>query len=414
MRSFVVSALVAASGAVAQTTTTSGSSSTASGSNSACTANVFTISSASDLSAITGCSTVSGTVNISPSLSTVDLGGITSIQGDLNVINNSTGMGNALAATTAITAGSLQSISGTLTLTQLTQLNNLAMPALTRVGGISFRTLPVLQNLGFSGITQASSISIFDTQLQSLNGINLRSVDTFAITQNRYISAISMNQLTQVRNSLIISANAANVAVSFPALTSTGNFTIQQVGNLSINALSNVTGSMGLQQNQFAVIQAQNLSYVTGDLFITNNTQLTNVSMPNLQSVSGFSIANNTKLSDLNFPALTTVAGAIDWSGAFSTVEVPNLRDVRGGLNVQTSSSTFQCPSQFRSGSGVVKGTIGACRGAVSNPTSNSSVSGSGSNTSSGSGSSSSSRSGAEQLAMPALAGALGLLVMAL
>ncbi|BFZ54381.1 protoplasts-secreted [Savitreella phatthalungensis] len=413
MRSVAIISAVAIGGVFAQSASRSSSSATRTGTNSACTQNVFTISSSSDLTAIQGCQTVSGTLNISPSISQINLGSIQQLNGDLNVINNGTGS-TTLAATTQISAPSLQSISGTLTLTQLTQLNQLSMQSLTKVGGLSLTTLPVLSTLGFGGITQASSISIFDTLLSSLNGLDLRSVDTFIVSQNRYITAISLPSLTQVRTALTISANAEQLAVSFPKLTSAGNFTIQKVGNLSINALSNVTGSMGIQQNFFGILQANNLSYVTGDLFITNNTQLTNVSMPNLQSVSGFQIANNSQLADLNFPSLQTVAGAVDFTGTFSTIEVPALKDVRGGANVQTTSSSFSCPSQFKSGSGVVKGTIQACKGSVSSPTKGNTTSGGSSGTSSGSSSTTSSRSGSEQLTASIAAGMLGLVAFIL
>lgn len=242
-------------------------------------------------------------------------------------------------------------------------MNSLAFPSLSSVGGISFTTLPVLSALGFGTLTTASDIAITDTQLESLSGIDLKRADTISITNNKYLSSISMDSLTEVGTTLLISANAAGLGVSLPVLTNCGNFTIQQVGNLSINALANVTGSMGIQQTTLTLIQANNLTKITQDLFITNNTQLLNISMPNLQTVSGFTIANNSELLDIDYPALTTV-GAVDITGSFKTLELPALTRVEGGVNVQTNQTGFTCPiSQSK-----VSSTSFACKGSVASP----------------------------------------------
>lgn len=319
---------------------------------------------------------------ISQNIPVVNLGGITTIDGDLTIINNGTGQGSALAAITSLSGPTLQSISGTFTLTQLTQLNSMSFPSLTQVGGISFTTLPVLQSLGFGGVTRAMSIQIIDTQLSSLSGINLQRADTIVISNNGDLSNIALNGLASVDTSLLISANAAAASVSLPVLTNCGNFTVQQIGNLSINALANVTGSMGIQQTTLGLIQANNLTRITADLFITNNTQLMNISMPMLETVSGFVVASNSMLKDINYPALATVQ-AVDLSGSFATVELPALTRVNGGVNIQTTASPFTCPIA----QSLVRSTSFVCRGAVASPTSNTTrtTGTSGSTTSSGS-----------------------------
>ena len=389
---------------LAQSTTTlrSGatSSSTAS-SNSACTATSFNINTAADLTALTACSTVSGNVVISQNIPCVNLGGITQINGDLTIINNATGTNSALAAITSLSGASLQTISGTFTLTQLTQLSSMSFPSLSSVNAIAFTTLPVLQSLGFGGVSKASSVSISDTQLASLNGINLQRASLISITNNADLSTIAFRSLTSVDTSVLISANARGASVSFPVLTNCGNFTVQQVNNLSINALANVTGSMGIQQTSLGLIQANNLTRITQDLFITNNTALMNISMPLLQTVSAFVIANNSQIRDINFPALSTVQ-AVDLTGNFATVELPSLTRVNGGVNILTTSTSFTCPIQ----QSIVRSTSFQCKGSVSNPQSNTTTSGS---SSSGSGSSSGSRSGATAVSVSALTGLLAL-----
>lgn len=344
---------------------------------------------------------------ISPTIATVNLGSITQIDGNIQIVNNGSAS-STLAATTSFVGSSLQSITGTMTLTELTQLNSLAFPSLASVGGISFTTLPVLSSLGFGALTSASTIMITDTQLESLSGINLERADTISITNNKYLATIAMSTLTEVGTTLLISANAAGLEVSFPVLANCGNFTVQQVGNLSINALANVTGSMGIQQTTLTLIQANNLTKITQDLFITNNTDLLNISMPLLQTVSGFQIANNTLLLDIDFPSLTTV-GAVDLTGDFKTLELPLLTRVEGGVNVQTTATGFTCPiSQSK-----VSSTSFVCKGAVASPQkANSTSSSSTTTTSSGSSTSttSSSKSGANMVS----SGFAGVIVAAL
>ena len=387
---------------LAQSTTTLASSTATA--NAACTASAFAINSQSDLTTLTACSAVSGNVVISQNIPQVNLGGITSIDGDLSIINNGTGTNSALAAITSLSGSSLQTITGTFTLTQLTQLSSMSFPSLSQVGGIAFTTLPVLQSLGFGGLSEASSVLITDTQLSSLAGINLRKAETIALTSNGDLSTINFSTLSAVDTSLLISNNAQGCAVSFPALTNCGNMTIQQVGSLSINALANVTGSLGIQQTSLTTIAANNLTRITQDLFITNNTALTNISMPMLQTIAGFVIANNTQLSDISFPALTTVQ-AVDLSGTFSTVELPALTRVNGGVNIQTTANPFTCPIQ----QSIVRSTSFVCRGALANPTRNSTGTTGGSTGTSGTSASGSARSGASTLSVGFVGGLLAL-----
>ena len=47
-----------------------------------------------------------------------------------------------------------------------------------------------------------------------------------------------------------------------------------------------------------------------------------------------------------------------------------SIQDVKGGVNVQSSSSTFECPFSQIQNNGVVKGKGFVCTGKVANPSS--------------------------------------------
>jgi hypothetical protein len=43
------------------------------------------------------------------------------------------------------------------------------------------------------------------------------------------------------------------------------------------------------------------------------------------------------------FPVLSQIGGSLDLTGNFNSVELPNLNSIGGGVNVQSSSPSFQC-----------------------------------------------------------------------
>ena len=96
------------------------------------------------------------------------------------------------------------------------------------------------------------------------------------------------------------------------------------------------------------------------------------MSFPELTTIGGtFLIANNTHLTTIGgFNNVATVGGSIDWTGSFDSASLPSISDVRGGVNVQTSSDTFQCPFPDIQSNGVVKGKGFICTGKVANPSS--------------------------------------------
>ena len=220
--------------------------------------------------------------------------------------------------------GSLQQVDG-FSLTDLTVLSELSAPQLTKVNQMTLEALPALFQLSFGnkGVTQASSLLITNTALTSLKGIDqLQSVDTFNVNNNGGLTNISL-QVTSITNSLDIEANdgyISGLSTSFPMLETAQNMTFRNCSSISIPALKNVTQSLGFYGNSITQLQAPNLTSTGLGLIFVDNTELTNISIPQLVTVNGsYQIANNTELKVIDgFPKLSVIAGALDFNGNFS------------------------------------------------------------------------------------------------
>ncbi|RMZ89420.1 hypothetical protein DV736_g3354, partial [Chaetothyriales sp. CBS 134916] len=339
----------------------------------------LTIHTSSDASGIQDCQTYKGDVTIADDASgTIQLNGVQAISGDL-IVNNATQL-------TAITSDQLNAISGTFSLTGLTILSTLQFDSLSAVNKINWIGLPALQQLNFNqGISRANSIVISNTQLNTLTGIELTAVGSMNINNNPYLTTINVNGLKNVTNALSFSANGRDLEISFPNLEAAANLTFRNVSSISMPSLSSVQGDMGFYSDTFESFAAPNLTKTGGSLAIVDSPDLKSLSFPQLQTIGGgFLIANNTNLKSIvGFPKLTTIVGALDFAGTFNAVSLPRLHDVRGGDNVQTTSTNSSiCDSFDQAVSlGIIKG-VNNCVTSKANPQT-SDTSGSGSSSSS-------------------------------
>lgn len=259
------------------------------------------------------CSTFSGDIAIATAAAdTIQLNGIQRISGNL--------IASGATKLTTLSADSLTIIDKGFQLTNLTILSTLAFPRLAMVDSIAWNALPNLQNLSFtSKVTRAANVLITNTQLASLNGIDLQTVDTFNINNNPYLTQIE-TQLGNISKALTIEANGRRLTASFPNLQWAYNMTFRNCSDVKLPSLSAVNGSMGFYENFFQSLAAPNLTSVGSSLVFDDNAQLTNISLPMLKTISGgYQIANNTQLKVIDgFQALQTVGGAIDFSGNFT------------------------------------------------------------------------------------------------
>ncbi|KAL9001204.1 MAG: hypothetical protein Q9169_000388 [Polycauliona sp. 2 TL-2023] len=334
----------------------------------------LTIASAADASELASCTTYSGSVAIETGLAyqpdangrqQVEVTGVRTITGNLTVTD--------AINLSRLSFGSLRSIGG-FELGGLTVLSELSMPELTEVTQLNFTGLPALQTLEFGnpGLTQAESILITNTGLSSLMGIsNLEQVDTFNINNNQALQNISLQQVTSITNALRIEANdgyQSGLTTSFPLLETATNMTFRNCSSISLPALRNVTENLGFYGNTFETFAAPNLTSAGGLIFV-DNTQLTNISLPQLTAINAtYQIANNTQLEQIDgFTKLSIVKGALDFSGAFSEVQLPALTQVQGAFNLQTSARIDCAAFDELASSKVIRGKY-TCLGMRARP----------------------------------------------
>lgn len=289
---------------------------------------------------IKSCSTFKGDITLQgDKLQDVELSGIKKIQGSLNIKN--------VTQMKTFSAPDLQEIEDSFSINVATVLNRFAMPKLTKVGSINWVTLPQVRQLAFDAVvTNATDITISDTGLTSLDGINVQKVGKFDINNNKDLKEVNVD-VASVSNSLDISFNAQDVATSFPYLLWANNITFRDCGEIQLPNITSVNASLGFINNTVKGIQAPNLKKVGGSVSFVSNRKLSNVSFPKLTEIGGgFQIANNTHLkSIMGFPKVKSVAGAIDFQGNFDTAVLPALSLVRGGVDIDSKSDKFNCSS---------------------------------------------------------------------
>ncbi|TKA81538.1 hypothetical protein B0A49_00452 [Cryomyces minteri] len=332
---------------------------------SSCSAATKTIQNAGDASALAACQTFTGTIAIATGTTdNIALDGIRKIQGSL-IADNVTQL-------TQMSGSSLETITDTFDLNGLTILSTLNFPRLTNVNTIRWEALPALQGLSFTtGVQTAASVTIQNTQLNSLTGINLQVVDTFFIANNPYLNQMAL-QLGNISTSLTLEANGRNLSAVFPNLQWAFNMTFRNCSTVSIPSLASVNGSMGFYSNELTSLIGPNLTSVGGSLSFVSNTMLTNISLPKLTTIGGgFQIANNTELKSIDgFPSLKTIGGALDFNGNFSNVSLPAISDIRGAFNMQSTGDITDACNNFKSLSGqnnVIKGKF-TCAGSQVKP----------------------------------------------
>ncbi|KAI9708088.1 MAG: hypothetical protein M1820_004292 [Bogoriella megaspora] len=363
-----------------------------------------TVQNSGDAHAFDPCTTYSGDIVIASGTSdSLDFGGLQAIDGSFTAIN--------VTELTTITANSVQEITQDFHLESLTVLTSLSFQSLGTVGNMQWITLPNLQGLSFGdpGVTEADSVRISDTQLSSLRGINLTTVNSLSITENRYLKELTL-QLKHINQSLFITGNVEDLTVSLPSLETAFNMTFQNVSSINLDSLQATNASISVGGSGMKTLSANNISYINQSLSLMDNEQLTNVSMPKLIQIGGgFTLAHNPEYLNMDgFPNLKTVGGAVDINGNFTNVTLPALADVRGTFNLQSTANIDDSCSVFRGLSGeensAIKGKL-TCAGSQARP------GGSGTNpTGSSSSASASSAAGALDVSSNAALGLTGVL----
>lgn len=239
--------------------------------------------------------------------------------------------------------------------------------SLGEVGSIDWATLNALPQptFGNPGITKAKSVTISDTFIESIDGINVESLSDMNINNNRRLGKFSTS-IKSLTNTLYVQANGLNLTMEMPNLEWIANMTIANVTSFSVPSLHTVNGSMRFDSNYFENFIAANLTEIQdGDLSFVSNPELTNISIPALERVGGgFTIANNTALEKIDgFAALNEIGGAVKLRGSFTEVDLPKVNDVKGAFEVvSTEDISSSCSSLGSFKGGVVQGQY-SCTG---------------------------------------------------
>lgn len=202
----------------------------------------------------------------------------------------------------------------------LVEMRELRMDALTEVGSITLIALPNLNALGFSQtVTKAGRVRIENTDLRSLDGIDLESTEGMVILNNPRLATVNVNNIVNATGLINFSANSEKLKIQFPNLERAQNMTFRNATSIDIPSLKKTSGLLGFYSNTFQSLAAPNLTE-TGDLVFVDNSKLGNISLPALETVNGaLQIANNTKLGTIDgFDSLTLIDGTLDFTGKFS------------------------------------------------------------------------------------------------
>lgn len=336
-----------------------------------CTQATATVNNQADATALASCSTIKGSVYIGPNAdNTITLDGPQQITGNLIV----DGAKNLIT----LSSTTIGAIGGALNLTGAQVLNTLRFDALNSVGSLNLVALPALYMLTFPEVvSKAKSVNIDNTKLNTLDGINLASVDTLTVTNNARLKTFS-TQIGNATKQLTVTNNGDDLDISFPNLIWANNLDIRVFKSLSIPSLAVINNSLSVRQSKtMETFSAPNLTSIgnfgagTGSLTVAGNNELKNITLPLLTTIGGASnIKNNTALTTVSFPVLKTVGGAVDISAANLTLpNLPALTNVKGGFNVQ-SNEAIDC-SDFKAEAGPgkviegkftcaqIKGTVG-------------------------------------------------------
>ncbi|CAM0140047.1 protoplasts-secreted [Umbelopsis sp. WA50703] len=297
------------------------------------------ITSQADLDNIESCSSYDGTISIDgTNVESLDMDGIQRISGDLIMRNNDN--------LNSFNAPALQSIRGQLEMSNQTRLSQFTVPNLKNVSSITLAVLPQLDDVSFvNALSGLSTISIADTLVQSIQNPYITNLRQLRLTNNNNLTTIQLDKLSKVEGKLYVTANGPSCSAEFPKLTSIQSATFRNLNNINLPALTVSTQDISFNQNLAHDLKLDALISVGGSLIVVDNNELSNLTMSNLTTIGGaFAVGNNTKLLAIDgFPKLQEVKGTVDFAGAFDKANIPALKNVRGEMRLQTTSTVFKC-----------------------------------------------------------------------
>ncbi|KAF2712394.1 hypothetical protein K504DRAFT_452589 [Pleomassaria siparia CBS 279.74] len=225
----------------------------------------LTIQTSSDVTSLTACKTFTGNVLVAADgPSTIDLTGLTSIIGNLDIEN--------VNALTSLSSSTLTAATS-LTLNNLPVLSNLSFPALANFTALRWFNLPNLEDCAVATgalSAEVQVVTILNTGLRSLewltwpvgSHLNISSNDELREFSIPYSTIEAGSALTLTKNPALSSFNVSLLSEIYGGLQIYGNNAITQ---LSFNALAAIGGYLQLS-GTFNNVTMPNLDGINGAL----------------------------------------------------------------------------------------------------------------------------------------------------
>lgn len=330
-----------------------------------CIKSEYIIKTSGELAAISSCSILFGSVCIENFNSdTLYLGQIQEIHGDLIVKNSS--------QIIKMEAPDLSFVEGKLELNTLNSLTYISFPKLETVDALQWEVLPILTFVDLeAGIKNINSVTMADTSLSGFGGFNTETLRTLNINNNRFLEKIE-STVSKITGDLLIAANADNVHVSLPNLTTVTTLTIKDTESINMENLQVVGKSADFSHNSFQKLDLSHLRSLGDTLSIIKNKNLNEVKLEKLTEVSGgLIIIDNHDLNNLDFfISLKSVGGATEFQGDIQSNHFSKLKVIKGSAILKSSNKGFDCADWMKNEVGkVVRGGKVECGSGKSNTT---------------------------------------------
>jgi len=286
-----------------------------------------------------------------PEYTVIDLGNISSINGDLNLI-----LDNGNVNFTKIIANELKEIKGDFRISGLKKLERIRVPKLQQVGSqeadsvlnFTLQDLPNLQSIDIApgGIELLSNstywrrpqLSIINTGIQKIDFLNSigsgdasgrPSYENFTVTGNPALTRIDLPRWLSGMELMLIRENHPNLTVAFNNLQHVWEMEINHAQSILLPRLTNAT-HLNIINNTMESLNMSKLQRVIGNITISQNSRLSELAMESLTSLGYFEgrlspamgalrVENNPFLLNLSgFPNVANVAYTILLKGNFT------------------------------------------------------------------------------------------------
>jgi hypothetical protein len=253
-----------------------------------------------------------------PALTAFDVHDLDTISGTLLVTNNPALVTLPVATLFAVD-GILDAQATISIIVRNTGLAELAFPQLQRLGGgIVVVEDPVLRNVELPMLSRARSIAIQGhNAVEALRAPELTALDSLQLQGQHTLVTVDLGKLAHVTDFVELEDTALSDLSGFSALTTIGSLAIfggelrdlrgmaqlQQVGSLLIGAAGALTSLDGLEA----------IRSIAGDVSLSGNGALVNtLGLANLTAIGGsLTVSHDPALASLDFPTLTRVGGDV-------------------------------------------------------------------------------------------------------